>query len=247
LVESGFPFTFKSKVIFKLPKQFIMRKYRSTCLLFISILFIVSCTKEGPEGPVGATGPQGATGSTGPAGAAGPQGAQGQTTVVYSAWVTSTAVNWVANNSSVTGAFDALAMYKRTAPSLTQAIIDNGAILCYMKGTAANASGLAPNIVVQLPYTYIDDDFEDHYDYTVPSPGNIYFTYKTGTSFAALDAAALGLFAYRYILIPGSVSGGRGINSVTTYEGYTAEQLRGMSYSQLAQIFNIPAEGSNIK
>lgn len=221
-----------------------MRKFNSTCLLFISILFIVSCTKEGPEGPVGATGPQGATGSTGPAGPAGPQG---QTNVTYSAWVTSTAANWVQNDPAQTGAFDALAMYKRTAPSLTQAIIDNGVILCYMKGTAANSSGVGPNVVVQLPYTYIDDDFEDHYDYTVPGVGNIFFTYKTGTSFAALTATQLGAFAYRYVLIPGSVSGGRGINSVTTYEGYTAEQLKGMSYSQLTQLFNIPAEGSNIR
>lgn len=221
-----------------------MRKYRSTCLFFISILFIVSCTKEGPEGPVGATGPQGATGSTGPAGPAGPQGT---TNVTYSAWVTSTAANWVANDGAITGSFDALAMYKRTAPSLTQAIIDNGVILCYMKGTAANGSGLGPNSVVQLPYTYIDENFEDKYDYTVPSAGNIYFLYKTATPNFALDAPALGLFAYRYVLIPGSVSGGRGVNSVTTYEGYTEEQLKAMSYSQLAQLFNIPAEGSNIR
>ena len=218
-----------------------MRKYNSACLLFISVLFlVVSCTKEGPEGPVGAQGPQGATGSSGPAGAAGPQGAQGTTNVTYSAWVTSTAANWVANDGAVTGAFDALAMYKRTAAPVTTAIMDQGVILCYMKTTAANQSGVGTNVVVQLPYTYIDDDFEDHYDYTVPSAGNIYFTYKTGTSFAALTAAQLGTFAYRYVLIPGSVAGGRGVNSVTTYEGYTSEQLKAMSYSQIRTAFNIP-------
>jgi hypothetical protein len=241
LVESSFPVTFKKRH-FKLPKQFIMRKYNYACLLIISILFIaVSCTKEGPEGPSGAQGAQGATGSSGPAGAAGPQGPQGNTTVVYSPWVTSTAANWVANDGAITGALDALAMYKRTAAGVTTAIMDQGVILCYMKNTAANQSGVGTSAIYPLPYTYIDDDFEDHYDFTVPTAGgNIYFTYKTGTSFASLTAAQLGTFAYRYVLIPGSVAGGRGINSVTTYEGYTAEQLKGMSYSQLKTAFNIP-------
>lgn len=215
-----------------------MRKHRFTCLLFITILFLaVSCTKEGPEGPAGAQGPQGATGSAGPVGPAGPQGTNN---VTYSPWVTSTAANWVANDPGQTGSGDGLGMYKRAAAGVTQAILDNGVILCYMKGTAANNSGLGPNVVVQLPYTYIDANFEDHYDFTVPGVGNIFFLYKSGTPDAALGPDDLGLFSYRYILIPGGISAGRGINSVTTYEGYTAEQLKEMSYSQIKTLFNIP-------
>jgi hypothetical protein len=244
LVESSFPVTFKKRH-FKLPKQFNMRKYNSACLLFISILFIaVSCTKEGPEGPAGAQGAQGSPGGSGPAGPAGPQGT---TNVTYSPWVTSTPANWVANDPTLTGATEGIAMYKRTAAGVTAAMIDQGLILCYMKGTANNASGIVPNIVVQLPYSYVEDGAIDYYGFAIPAPGNIYFTYKTNLSAFALSAAQLGLFAYRYVLIPGSVAGGRGISSVTTYEGYTAEELKAMSYSQVAQLFNLPADGTNIQ
>jgi len=223
-------------------------------LLFSAItLFTISCTKEGPEGPVGAQGPQGppgSSGSPGAAGATGPAGPAGTANVIYSSWVTSGAANWVANVPTTTGAYDALAMYRRAATGITQAILDNGVVLCYMKGTAANQSGVGPNVVVPLPYMYVDDDFLDYYDFTLPSVGNIYFTYKTGSSAASLTAAQLGVFAHRYVIIPGGVSGGRYMNGSTIGIGgtnYSVGELKKMSYEKIAKLLKIPAEGTNIQ
>jgi hypothetical protein len=239
LVESSFPFTFKRKVIFKLPKQFIMRKYRSTCLLFISILFIVSCTKEGPEGPVGATGPQGATGSTGPAGAAGPQGAQGQTTVTYSPWFL-TGAGWTATGA---GTYLARFLFDRASTVITQTIMDQGLVLGYIKGEP-NAPTLSTQ-TFSLPYSIGNGaGFLDQYELVLNAPGNVRFLYKSD---APWTAAQLAVISFRYVVIPGSVAGGRGVNSVTTYEGYTAEQLKAMSYSQVKTLFNLPDDGTNIQ
>lgn len=60
-----------------------MKNYKLLSLLFIAVAFTaVQCTKEGPEGPVGAqgvTGPTGAIGVQGPTGATGAQGPNGAT------------------------------------------------------------------------------------------------------------------------------------------------------------------------
>jgi hypothetical protein len=236
LVESSFPFTFKRKDIFKLPKQFIMRKYRLTCLLFISILFIVSCTKEGPEGPVGATGPQGATGSTGPAGPAGPQGT---TNVTYSPWFL-TGGGWTATGA---GPYGAVALFDRASTPITQTVIDQGLVLGFIKGEP-NTPSLATQ-AFQLPYLVGNGfGFLDEYELVLNAPGNVRFLYKSDN---AWPLASLAVISFRYVVIPGSVAGGRGVSSVTTYEGYTADQLKGMSYSQVKTLFNLPDDGTNIK
>src|SRR5450432_1953648 len=113
-----------------------MRKLRLLSLLFLAISFIVvSCTKEGPEGTVGATGPQGpaggsgATGATGPAGPAGPAGSTGPTgatgtaNVIYYTWapITSWADTTIPFVSSAV-----VGRAIRTAPGITQAVIDQG-------------------------------------------------------------------------------------------------------------------------
>jgi hypothetical protein len=215
-----------------------MRK-TSTCLLLISILFIVSCTKEGPEGPVGATGPQGATGSTGPAGPAGPQGAQGQTTAIYSPWFL-TGAGWTTAGAA---AYGAQFLFDRASTVITQTVMDQGLVLGYMKGDP-NIPSLATQIF-SLPYSIgTGFGFTDHYELILNAPGNVRFLYKSDD---ALTASILASISFRYVVIPGSVSGGRGVNSVTTYQGYTSDQLKGMSYSQLTQLFNIPVEGSNIR
>jgi hypothetical protein len=48
---------------------------------------------------------------------------------------------------------------------------------------------------------------------------------------------------YRYILIPGAVSGSRFISGAAA--GYTSDQLKAMPYEQLRQLMKIPAEGTN--
>lgn len=226
-----------------------MRKFRLLSLLALATVFIgISCTKEGPEGPVGATGPQGPGGVQGPAGAqgpAGPQGPAGTTNVTYSTWYTTVAADWAAAGGPPY--WDNF-RYIRTAPGVTQAIIDNGIVLSYMKGWVYDSDGtgfvpLHSPTVVQLPY-FADVFYTDFWDFAIPAAGSIRYMYKSN---AAWGAGALPGVAYRYVIIPGSVAGGRGTNSVTTYAGYTGEQLKAMSYSQVANLFHIPAEGTNIR
>ena len=45
---------------------------------------------------------------------------------------------------------------------------------------------------------------------------------------------------FRYVLIPGGVSGGRGVNPGVGGTGYTEAELKAMPYEQVCALFNIP-------
>ena len=212
-----------------------MRKFRLLSLLALAITFLaVSCTKEGPEGPAGAQGaqgtqglqgvqgPAGATGPTGPAGptgATGPQGPAGTANVIYSAWFTKVQADWTGiGTTEITSPI--------TAPGLTTAIYNNGVLLVYhdFAGTAKI-----------LPYAYSAAGSHIDYSYTV---GSIVLRVYRG------DNAVINIFAdtrYRYILIPGGVSGGRTAEKAAEIKGqvYTESQLKGMSYQQVCSLLNI--------
>jgi hypothetical protein len=219
-----------------------MRKFKLLSLLSLAIVFIVtSCTKEGPEGPVGASGAQGPAGIAGPVGPAGPQGPVGTTNVTYSAWFV-TGVGWTSTGAD---AYLAEFLYNRAAPGVTQAIMDNGLVLAFMKGDP-NLLGAPLTQTFPLPNSVGHSfGFIDTYSFVLNAPGNIRFLYFT--TFPFFDQTDLAAISYRYVIIPGSIAGGRGVNGVTTYEGFTAEQVKAMSYNQLAQTFHIPAEGTNIR
>lgn len=214
-----------------------MRKLNlfTTALSLATLLMFASCTKEGPEGPQGAAGPQGAPGNPGTPGA-------GVTT--YSAWFTTTAANWV--DIENTPPYWAIYSYDKAAPGVTTAIMTSGIVLSYMKDWTyfddATSSALKSASVVQLPFM-ADLNFADYYDFVIPAAGTIKYLYKSS---APWTAAAIAGTSFRYVLIPGSVAGGRGINGVTTYAGYTAEELKAMPYDKVIKLFNIPAEGTNM-
>jgi len=206
-----------------------MRKLRLLTLSSLAIIFIASsCTKEGPEGPVGATGPQG------PAGSAGAPGTPGAGVTTYSAWFL-TGSGWTDE-----GAIDYNAefLFEKAAPGVTQTIIDQGIVLCYGKGFPLGSG--AADEVVQLPFT--DAYNVDHYFYVL-SPGKIKFLYSWAIApYAAEDLATI---SFRYVLVPGSNLGGRSMEY--TYEGYTAAELKAMPYEKVAEIFNIPPDGTNVQ
>lgn len=217
-------------------KTNVMRKFRSLSLLFLAVSFIAaSCTKEGPEGPVGASGLQGPAGVAGPAGPAGPAGSSGGAT--YSTWVV-TGTGW-----TDTGADDygAIALYDRTAPGITQAIIDNGVVLAYMKGEPNFTAPPQSTQTFPLPYSVGQGlGFIDSYEFLLPAAGTIRFLYKSDFAWDLEDLASI---SFRYILIPGTTAGGRG---PATYNGKTLAELKAMSYDQVIATLNIPATGSNI-
>jgi hypothetical protein len=213
-----------------------MRKFSSLSLLVLAISFLASCTKEGPEGPIGATGPQGPPGAPGAPGAPGTPGA-GITT--YSAWYTTVAADWV--TSAPLGQYVAAFRFDRNAPGITQAIMDNGVVLAYVKNWRVFGFPRATE-TAQMPYL-ADVDFMDYYDYVIPAPGTLRHLYKSLAPWGAADLAGT---QFRYILISGSVAGGRGVDSEVTYGGYTLDQLKSMSYEEVAAAFQIPENGSNL-
>lgn len=216
-----------------------MRKFSSLSILILAITLFTGCTKEGPEGPVGATGPQGAAGTPGAPGAPGAPGTPGAGITTYSAWVTTTADNWV--TTAPLGQYVAALRYDRAAPGVTQAIIDNGVVLVYMKNWRVFGFPRATE-TAQLPYM-VDLDFLDYYDYIIPAAGTIRHLYKSFDPWGAADVAGT---QYRYIIIAGSVAGGRGAQTETLYGGFTKDELKKMSYEEVSSIFNIPEDGTNL-
>ncbi|HTD92809.1 MAG TPA: collagen-like protein [Chitinophagaceae bacterium] len=211
-----------------------MRKFRLLSLTLLSITLIaISCTKEGPEGPAGTPGTQG------PAGSPGAPGTPGAGITTYSPWFV-TGSGWLEITTPTEPNYGEVFYFPKTAASVTQTIIDQGVVLCYMKGDPglAVADAATP---FQLPYSFgFGFGYIDHYDFTL-TPGKIRFLYKSDNPWTAAQLVGV---TFRYVTIPGTVAG-RGVEQ--TYEGYTAAQLKAMPYSQVAELFHIPADGTNIK
>lgn len=218
-----------------------MRKLRSTSLFVLAIaLLAVSCTKEGPEGPVGATGPQGPAGNPGVPGApgpAGPAGPAGTANVIYSSWFTLPLAQWA---DSTTPWLGAISRAIKPAPGVTQTIIDQGVVLGYINtGTVANPSVFPLPLDVPNP-VFAFETLQVGY---IVAPGKLVF-YLADLIFP--DMTGFGLESpMRYVIIPGGVAGGRFMNGAAA--GYTIDQLKTMSYDQVATMFNIPSTGSNIQ
>jgi hypothetical protein len=212
-----------------------MRKLRLLTLSSLAIMFIASsCTKEGPEGPAGATGAQG------PAGTPGTPGAPGAGITTYSDWFTP-GTAW-SNSASAIAPYAAAYIYDKTAPAVTQTIIDKGIVLSYAKGipVEVGATVVPTTYVSQLPFT--EATYLDVYDFAA-SAGKITYIYKAGS--APWLASVLTTITFRYVVIAGTTLTGR--STVTTYGGYTADELKSMSYDEVAAKFGIPATGSNVK
>ncbi len=223
-----------------------MRKLRLTSLLILAILFVTaSCTKEGPEGPVGATGPQGppgGAGAPGAAGPAGPAGPAGTANVIYSSWLASPttfgAAGWFDTTLSTIGL---VSRANFAAPSMTQAILNQGLTLMYHTFAATPALPTASANTQALPFSTSVGVQIIEINYR-PAVGRMIVFIKNLSA-----TTSYGLLAghyFRYVVVPGGVAGGRMTSGVA--KGYTVEQLQNMSYTQVARLLNIPPSGSNI-
>ena len=238
-----------------------MRKFSSLSILLLAVSFIiVNCTKEGPEGPVGPIGPQGPaggtgstgpagptgpTGATGPAGPQGPQGPQGPTgtaNVIYSSWLaspTSFGVNgWMDTSITTIGT---VSRANFPAPSMTQAILDQGITMVYHTFSTPNPPSGTAN-VQPLPYVlgigggnFVQVNYRPAVSRVIVYLQNV----LTGTG----GFGFLGGHYFRYVIIPGGVAGGRGVNSEKIVDiggqTYTESELRAMSYQQVCTLMNI--------
>jgi hypothetical protein len=223
-----------------------MRKMRVLSLTLFAFLFIVGCTKEGPQGPQGATGPQGApgtsggsgavgpagpagpTGPQGPVGPTGPQGPAGTANVIYSSWFAASTLTWADSTHTDLGT---ISRGNRAAPGVTAAVIDNGVVLSYYRDAATG--------VITLPYTFGTTANLRQYN-SILKTGTITYFVANLTTGSASGVVPTGEF--RYVIIPGSVAGSR---TMSTANRFTPEQLQSMTYAQIAKLYNIPPNGSN--
>jgi hypothetical protein len=153
---------------------------------------------QGPAGPGGATGPGGPPGPTGPA------GPTGTANVIYSGWQYATGFS----DSTIDNS--ALKVGYVKAPSLTATILNSGTVLIYM----TYGGGIFP-----LPYTSNAGGKPNTINFT-PMLSKILisrFTHDNSNSVALST-----LLQYRYIIIPGSVSGGRMATPPPDYTDYKA-------------------------
>jgi hypothetical protein len=194
--------------------------YSLSLAFLCGVLF--SCKKgddgaQGPAGPQGAQGPAGATGAQGPAGATGATGATGaagSANVISSSWLSVSMSDW--KDTTMTNIPPAQRVIK-SAPMLTQPILDNGVILVYIKSVQEAT-------INQLPFTYSNASPRVH-NYIPQLGGIILYEYAIDGS----GGVASTDYQYRYILIPGGLNDGR-----------MAKDWKKMSYKEICSALQIP-------
>lgn len=218
-----------------------MRQYRYLSILVFAFVFIVvSCTKEGPAGPAGPQGPQGNAGltgqtgpqgPTGPTGPAGPQGPAGTANVIYSAWRSFSAGEWA--DTTIFSINYKRAIWNST--SLTASVFANGLVLTYVKVASEPSNAY----VMPLMYYYTNGStFENHRSQF--STNKIFFLFHVNTS-GTITTFSPTSNEYRWIIVPGSVLGGRTSEPAAEINGqvYTQTQLQNMPYSQVCSLLGI--------
>ena len=176
------------------------KRFIGFSLIAFIVLFSASCKK----------------GDTGPAGPA------GTANVIYSDWFTPSAYTI----STVFGLknFD----YRKTAPGITQVVLDSGAVLTYGKLSGYNALIWPTGSVSLMPIAinYLNGSTPNIDTWSaIDSVGMLRINLTSSTNaYSSISNA----HSFRYIIIPGAVHGGRQID------------LRSMTYGQVCEYLNIP-------
>ena len=186
-----------------------MKKINSLLLLLTtSLLLIAGCGKDGAVGPQGATGPVGPVGPVGPTGSAGTNGtngtagatgATGTANVIYSNWYTPATYT----KTTIFGTVNFTADIPAT--KITQAILDNGAVVVYGKLNGYNPVIWPTDQVGQLPIAI------NYMSGTTPNLDTWSAAYTVGNITISLTSStnAYGSISnahqFRYVIIPGGV------------------------------------------
>ncbi len=157
--------------------------------VLIATALLFSHCKKGDVGPAGPAGPAGASGFPGT------KGDTGTANVIYSAWLD---VPFIADTIHLGAVIDTIGFSATISVSkLSNAIISNGEMKVYMNvGTSAN-----PDVFI-LPYFDVYSGISVVPEFFVQkikfySNANVGTVTRNGSKY----------FQYRYILIPGSVTG----------------------------------------
>ena len=162
-----------------------------------------------------------AKGDTGPMG---PRGPAGSANVIYSDWYSPPTWN-LETEFGITQR-----TYAMGATSLTQEIIDQGAVMVYMRFV-----GLTPEIV-QLPTLVPDVGYQFSFRAQADSVTVVYYVAAAPTSTPIIIPSGNQV---RYILIPGGVVAATMQTHGSTYEQELAG-LKSMSYSEVCRKYGVP-------
>ena len=151
----------------------------------------------------------------------GPAGPAGTANVVYSDWFTPAAYTI----TTVFGLknFD----YRKTAPGITQLVLDSGAVLTYGKLNGYNTSIWPTGEVSQMPISinYLSGSTPNTDTWSAIDSVGMLRINLTSTTNAYTNIS--NLHSFRYIIIPGGAHGGRQMD------------LRSMSYAQVCDYLHI--------
>jgi len=164
-----------------------------TSILCILTLVLTSCSKDGDVGP------QGVQGDAGQDGVDGIDGEDGNANIMYSDWFTVSSTDW-------SGIGGPRITFVKSAPEITQRILDTGVILVYHRFEGKTR---------QLPYTFIAGGLNLSYFIELDTL-NI-----EGFNLSSANVGIVLPFEFRYIILPAgvSISGKGGIDfTKMTYE-----------------------------
>jgi hypothetical protein len=181
-------------------------RIRSAYLLLLSVTLVMLGCAEGDRGPIG------------------PKGDPGTANVIYSAWFSPPTWN------AVTEYGIAWRTFTMGAPSLTQEVLDYGAVLVYMRFIGYN------NAIVQLPVVLPDVGLSFSFRARVDSVRAEYYSPSSPTTYPII---APSYNQVRYVLIPGGVVDGEMVAEGGTHAQAVA-RLRALPYDEARRRFGLP-------
>jgi hypothetical protein len=164
---------------------------------------------------------KGDTGPTGPRGAAGPAGSAN---VIYSDWYSPDTWNLETEFGTTQRS------YSMGSTSLTQAIIDQGVVMVYMR-----FAGFTPEIV-QLPFLVPDVGYQFYYRAQADSVKVMYYVAASRTTTPVIIPS---YNQVRYVLIPGGVVAATMQASGSTFEQEIV-RLKSMPYADVCRKYGVP-------
>ena len=169
--------------------------YRKIIIPLLAVTLLFAYCKKGDTGATGAAGPQGPQGQPGGTGPQGPKGDTGTANVIYSEWLDVAYEPDTVHNGA---AIDTLGFFAHIpATKLDSAILANGEIKVYL-----NLGSAAEPAVVPLPYWDVYSSVSINPTFLIQD----IFLYAD-TDASTVTQGGTKFLQYRYILIPGSVSG----------------------------------------
>lgn len=182
-------------------------------LVLSVVVFFMSCSKDGSQGPAG---PAGSNGTQGPQGSKGEPGEPGSANVIYSGWL-DVHFQGAQTVTNPDGTVDTV-VYAAAIPAakLDSAVLTNALVNVYINlGTASQQS------IVLLPYT---DEFGTLIRYVAASKSiNLISNGNPSTQ----TTTAGKRYQYRYVIVPGGVA------------ARTSSSLDWRNYNQVRQTLNL--------